>query len=260
MRLELTRQEIINDATIGTLTIDGRWFCWTLEDRVRAQKIRARTAIPAGEYNVAVTMSARFKQMMPLVMDVPEFSGIRIHPGNSIADTEGCILVGFVRDGDRILNSRQAFDELMRRMAEAKGEGIFLTIRQPADWPKWNERVTMDLTQAAPAVSAGATGNLSAPQIPPAAAPVVLPRQVSTPDDPPIAVTQNGGRVWMVTLFSWFAALPSSVWTYLKGDAQMTRNILLVVGGITALYFLRGIVTDGLRLYFGSRPDRFNVK
>lgn len=103
MQLVLTRQFEIDDATIGTLTIDGAFQCHTLEDVQRATKIRGKTAIPIGTYTVELTHSPRFSanyekrglgSKMPLLIDVPQFSGVRIHIGNSAKDTDGCILVG----------------------------------------------------------------------------------------------------------------------------------------------------------------------
>lgn len=101
MNLRLTRTRFGPNSTLGELTITSAkgagdsFTCWTLEDQVRTgPKVPGATAIPEGSYDVVITMSARFKRRMPLLLDVPNFSGIRIHAGNTAADTEGCILVG----------------------------------------------------------------------------------------------------------------------------------------------------------------------
>jgi hypothetical protein len=107
MELLLKRVQFGEDFTLGKLYHDGQFICYTLEDKVRevigepvsAWKVAGQTAIPAGVYPVIITMSARFKIRLPLLMDVPGFSGVRIHTGNSSADTEGCILVGSGWDG-----------------------------------------------------------------------------------------------------------------------------------------------------------------
>lgn len=112
MNLKLKRTEFTDKSTIGELSIDNQFFCYTLEDVVREEKIKNETAIPAGEYEVTVTYSPRFKRYLPLLIDVPNFSGVRIHPGNTDRDTEGCILVGTTKGEDFIGNSRAAFNKL----------------------------------------------------------------------------------------------------------------------------------------------------
>lgn len=113
MLLRLIREPSIDGATLGSLYVDGAWQCWTLEDAIREVKIAGETAIPPGRYRVAIYESVRFKRPMPHVLDVPNFTGILIHPGNTTADTEGCILVGQRREPARITESRLAFDALV---------------------------------------------------------------------------------------------------------------------------------------------------
>lgn len=83
-------------STLGQLSfIEGGDFrCWTLEDALRAVKIPKETAIPEGRYRLRLTLSARFGRMLPEVVGVENFTGIRIHAGNRHVDTEGCPLVG----------------------------------------------------------------------------------------------------------------------------------------------------------------------
>ena len=120
MKLTLIRNKYTDYSTIGELLIDGEPFCYTLEDKVRINKIPKITAIDAGKYKVELTMSNRFKEIMPILLDVPNFTGIRIHRGNTDKDTEGCILVGLDRGRDIILNSTQAFNDLMEVLTEEK--------------------------------------------------------------------------------------------------------------------------------------------
>jgi len=138
LTLTLTRLEQVENATLGELRIDGAWFCWTLEDKVRAEKIKHETAIPSGTYSVIVTRSARFGVDMPLLENVPEFSGIRIHPGNTPADTSGCILLGAKRLGGMIGESRKAYQSFFRKL-QLSGGNATITITQPDAWPKWGE-------------------------------------------------------------------------------------------------------------------------
>lgn len=122
MKLKLKRQDYSDSRTIGRLSIDGEDFCWTLEDAVRTgPKVYGKTAIPAGTYAVKLTMSPRFARILPLLIDVPGFDGVRIHPGNTAADTEGCLLVGTGRTNDAITGSRAAFNALMARLEHAAG-------------------------------------------------------------------------------------------------------------------------------------------
>lgn len=109
MKLELNRIARKLLYTIGRLFVDGKYFCDTLEDRCRdldrEEKVMHETAIPEGTYEVIVNVSARFKRKLPLLLDVPHFSGIRIHRGNTDKDTSGCILLGENRQPGRVINS-----------------------------------------------------------------------------------------------------------------------------------------------------------
>ena len=135
MILNLIRYEISeNDkAAIGKISIDGVFECYSLEDRVRPHKIPGETAIPAGAYRVVIDFSNRFQRFMPHILDVPNFTGIRIHPGNTDQDTHGCILVGQTHNlqgQDYIGQSRLAFDALFAKLeaARARGEEVSLVI------------------------------------------------------------------------------------------------------------------------------------
>jgi len=126
MDILIKRLHKTENSTIGELTINGRFECFTLEDREREIKIKGETAIPKGTYKVIINQSNRFKRLLPLLIGVKNFEGVRIHPGNSNHDTEGCILVGLTRSKDYISKSRKAFDKLFAKMQEAKE--ITLTI------------------------------------------------------------------------------------------------------------------------------------
>jgi hypothetical protein len=97
-----------------------------LEDKERPVKIKGETAIAKGTYKVIINQSNRFKRLLPLLIDVPDFEGVRIHSGNSNHDTEGCILVGQSRNKNYIGQSRKAFDKLFKKMQAAKN--ITITI------------------------------------------------------------------------------------------------------------------------------------
>ena len=108
--------------TIGRLFVDGVYECDTLEDTVRADgvKIAGQTAIPTGKYPVRITYSPRFKKMLPMLDNVPNLTGVRIHTGNTAADTEGCILVGYNRVKGRVCDSRAAFRRLFAKLETAE--------------------------------------------------------------------------------------------------------------------------------------------
>jgi len=117
---------------------ERRWLCYILEDQVRLSepKVYGKTAIPAGRYRISITRSPRFGRDMPLLHDVPGFSGIRIHAGNSAQDTEGCLLPGLARsiaaDGtQRVTQSRDAYQRLMLTIQRglAISEQCWITIK-----------------------------------------------------------------------------------------------------------------------------------
>jgi hypothetical protein len=130
MRLELQRKWFTEQSTIGELYIEGVRQCFVLEDRFRLPwdaKVYGRTCIPCGTFPVAITHSPRFGIEMPLLLNVPGFSGVRIHTGNSPADTEGCLLPGLERDADRVLQSREAYASLFEKLSRST-EQISITI------------------------------------------------------------------------------------------------------------------------------------
>ncbi len=120
------------DYTIGKLYIDGKYFCDTLEDTVRAPgvKIPGRTAIPAGKYIIKLTESLRFGRLMPRLENVPGFTGVLIHAGSTAEDTRGCILVGKNRVKGKVLDSRETFARLFKLLfvAERGGEALEIEI------------------------------------------------------------------------------------------------------------------------------------
>jgi len=139
--MHLRRIQFTALSTIGELWL-GDWMeCYTLEDCVRKIKIPKVTAIPAGRYQVVITMSNRFKRELPLLVNVPGYEGIRIHPGNTDQDTEGCILPGRTRGVDFVGESRLAFEGLFKEMRTAFDTGQKLFIRITDDFEsKFDER------------------------------------------------------------------------------------------------------------------------
>lgn len=127
MRIEIKRLHKTANSTIGEMTIDGVWECYTLEDIERPVKIKSETAIPRGTYKVIINQSNRFKRLMPLLLNVANFEGVRIHAGNTNHDTEGCILVGKTRSNDFIGQSKKAYDSLFAKMQKEKEITLIIT-------------------------------------------------------------------------------------------------------------------------------------
>lgn len=129
-QIELNRKYRKATYTIGELYLpDSRVkFCDTLEDRDRdlnrngifdcgEVKIPGETAIPNGRYkiifNYSSTMSYKYDgKFLPLLLNVPNFSGVRIHAGNTNKDTRGCILVGENKQIGKVINSKAVFWKL----------------------------------------------------------------------------------------------------------------------------------------------------
>ena len=134
MKLTLNRIALRKTYTIGKLYIDGKYFCDTLEDTVMdtnksgkfdngEKKVKGKTAIPYGTYEIKWTYSPRFKKYTPQLMNVPQFEGIRIHAGNSSTDTEGCLLLGENKKVGMVLNSRATINKFYPLIKEACSNG-----------------------------------------------------------------------------------------------------------------------------------------
>lgn len=131
--------ELFRDATgthnFGKLFVDGKFLGETLEDPDRrledgGTKIDGDTAIPRGRYKITVTFSQRFQRPMPLLHDVPGFDGIRVHGGNSEADTHGCPLLGQRRTATGIAECSGVNDRLMNLLeaAEDRNEEVWIDV------------------------------------------------------------------------------------------------------------------------------------
>ena len=119
INLEVKRIKKESDYTIGQLFINGEYFCDTLEDEIRQVKVMHETAIPTGTYKVTLERSPRFKRILPLLHNVPGFTGILIHSGNTDKHTSGCILVG-KSTGNTLVNSLATLEKLMAILQKPK--------------------------------------------------------------------------------------------------------------------------------------------
>ena len=152
MKLKLERIARRDTYTIGRLYVDGQYLCDTLEDKdrgltqdmseaeIREVKVYGETAIPMGTYNVVLNIHSRTfgnkasynftGGFLPRLEDVPGYSGILIHGGNTSKDTLGCILVGDNKIKGGLINSLVCFRRLyaLLKQADSKGDSITITI------------------------------------------------------------------------------------------------------------------------------------
>lgn len=145
MKLVLQRRPSAHGCTIGELSIDGVFECYTLEDVVRERpgvpvaqwKVQNGTAIPAKIFKIIIDLSNRFKRMMIHIIGVDGFEGIRMHAGNTAVDTDGCILVGqaVAADGSSILHSQAALAVLQPKIQAAldRGEEVTIDVRNAVE-------------------------------------------------------------------------------------------------------------------------------
>lgn len=142
MEIQVNRIARKDGYTIGRMSLNGVYFCDTLEDTDRSlnaamsldeilsKKRKGITAIPTGKYDVILTFSPRFKRVLPLLLSVKGYEGVRIHAGNTTEDTEGCLLVGENKAKGQVLNSRATLERLMSVLLECekRKEKISITI------------------------------------------------------------------------------------------------------------------------------------
>lgn len=140
MKLKLIRKYLGPEYTIGDLYIEDKLYCNTLEDVNRdtnrngifdgsEKKIAGDTCIPFGTYKIVVDVSPKFGRELPRLLNVPSFSGILIHRGNTTKDTAGCILVGENTVKGKVLNSTIYEVDLTKKIKEAISKGEKVTIQ-----------------------------------------------------------------------------------------------------------------------------------
>lgn len=124
--------------TIGRLYVNGEFLCNTIEDvdrklnqnmsatEIQKIKVMAETAIPTGTYAMRVSLSPKFKRELVEIVNVPAFSGIRIHRGNTAQDSAGCVIVGENTSKGRLTNSTKY--ELQITEMVKKADYAYITI------------------------------------------------------------------------------------------------------------------------------------
>ena len=140
MLLELFRKESNGDTTIGELFINSVFQCYTLEDEHRDKKVMSETRIPAGTYVIKLQnngiMTQKYAKRFPDIhkgmlwlQDVPNFTTIYIHIGNTDDDTRGCILVGKQHKNWKLVHSTIAYVPLYIKVVKAIEDGEEVTIK-----------------------------------------------------------------------------------------------------------------------------------
>lgn len=133
----VTRDGETKDLCVGLEDVDRGLEHTMSRDEIAERKVHGRTAIPVGGYGVIITHSPRFRTTLPLLLDVRGYQGVRIHAGNSAADTEGCLLPGLRAEEDRVVESRPALIavEAIILAAQRRGESVRIRItREPEAW------------------------------------------------------------------------------------------------------------------------------
>jgi hypothetical protein len=140
MKLRLERRFFGEEYTISDLMVNGDKLCEVIEDKVRdlnedgdlndpgEGKVFGETAIPYGTYEIDLTMSPKFQRLLPILIDVPHFTGIRIHRGNTAKDTHGCLLPGENKAKGQVLNSTIYEMDIVSAIYQAKLRGEKVTI------------------------------------------------------------------------------------------------------------------------------------
>jgi hypothetical protein len=140
MEIQVNRIARKDGYTIGRMSLNGEYFCDTLEDTDRglsnsmqeseilAKKVKGQTAIPTGKYDVILTFSPRFKRVLPLLLSVKGYEGVRVHAGNTNKDTEGCLLVGENKAKGQVINSRATLEKLMSVLLDCEKRKEKVTI------------------------------------------------------------------------------------------------------------------------------------
>lgn len=141
MKLELIRKEFSEQSTIGDLLVNGKFFCYTLEDKdrgltssmsadeIRDKKVYGQTAIPRGIYSVVPRVTSlrgvgEIDGKLPMIENIKGFSGVFIHPGNTPEHTKGCPIVGSTKSKDFVGNSKSTFKILFEQILKEKNVTI----------------------------------------------------------------------------------------------------------------------------------------
>lgn len=164
MILTLKRQVFSDRSTIGVIALAEKVLCYSLEDKdrgltsdmsieeLKSRKVHGETAIATGRYEIVLQWSEHFQKLMPFLQNVPDYTGIMIHPGNKPIDTLGCILTGTFPGEDVVGESRVAFDLLFPLIAKALGyefSELITPSKHETNWEKkdYGEQVFIEIVR-----------------------------------------------------------------------------------------------------------------
>jgi hypothetical protein len=209
--------------TVSRLSIDGKFFCFVLEDVVREDgvKVFGETAIPAGTYRMTVNWSNRFKRRLIYVHAVPMFEGIRIHPGLTERHTHGCLLVSRKLNPDFTLaRDRQATEILTQLVDEADDHRKCWLVVQ-------DEKEIVHLPDTAKFTGAKP---VPLPHIIPTA-PATASGQSEPPPPSPLPAANNLGQTLRLAVLTVIAGLLAVI-NWLKEHALAIVSCMVLVAGI----------------------------
>lgn len=146
-KIDVLRYSDNGDSTLGLFFLNGKWFCYSLEDEARDEKVSGETCIPPGLYQLGIRvedtpLTKKYRERFDWfqyhiqVMDVPDFSYVYIHVGNDEDDTDACILVGDDANNNNIgrafiRNSGRAYERFYKDIYPKimNGETVLLEVR-----------------------------------------------------------------------------------------------------------------------------------
>lgn len=141
MEIKVIRKEFSDDRVVGELFLNDKFFGYTIEDtdrdlyetdsisKLKKVKVAKKTAIPYGRYRVILSYSTKLKRYLPLILDVPNWIGIRLHAGASPSYSSGCVCVGLERKGKDLYKIKAAEQALVKALDLVnKTEAMYITI------------------------------------------------------------------------------------------------------------------------------------
>ena len=118
--ITVLRFDYSKNHTKSIIFVNDQFFCFGMEPENKFNNTikGQRDLIPEGSYPIKLSKSPKFKRVLPEILNVPNNSGIRIHPGNFPSDTSGCLIMGAYFYEDNLFNSKKKVDEFYQILKE----------------------------------------------------------------------------------------------------------------------------------------------